>query len=918
LEEPDFRTEWHARVAATRLSFECDTILSNFSMSPSRCDRPCRQQAASVTFDDSFTLVCHDPESQVCSVFHASHGQVQSCIDSFHNKLDKEADPLSPQGQAVLISLVSDSQDATSMMQHASQVHNKPHSHNEPGVPTWYPLPDRGNLPADDDANEEESFEVESDGADDPERPNEEDPDDSDPSEDPIQPPSDTNNRQSALMYHLDDHPIHAMLYWTEFERLMQEISLHYQVAREELLDSYELTVRPLDIPEGTAPLIVHLVNDFPHGANFALALVDVEVHGNTDEVHFHTMPVSARRVIPVPTYLTREAFLRITNTFEFCRLEHNRCLVELNHQRWHAQQQAPTRIANGDYFKLIVPPPEKCATPTQAMLNDSRHMTTEEFWGEYYVPTSPAQESEESSNNVSPSLIDSEDIKREFGPNRTEDDDLSQLHLSSDVNSLMQQHPSASSSSSDAPQTSSLADQVENIVNESCLLAIDTANIRTCPLWLRALSATFGATMTIENDDEGPVAYFDTWFADCRTVSVTEVSRDLRLDSQQNLWQHDIQHLWRDKITPGVPVYIKWVFPTPQRRPLSRSSGHLIVFQFPETQLVPFLLTIQFQALDVQGSTHVCVVEDRRVSPAQIVDRVNMARVCRGRRCTVHRGTFDMGRRVTWATPLNAGEGVLLVIPPYGARAHDDILSFPGSVEIVQTAPPQEEAFVISMRLEDHQPFIRELHNVWSRHATRGPAGMENLLEITTWYLDAQYVPYNDASRPALLGDDFFAWEQQFYELWADLADASLDFDFAFVNPVPADSPLSSVHVLLMQNFQDDTIGSVVTSFDNGARLSAPFSAAVCLPRTRNRQNIVRAIGRPTMHSAVLTTWFGSLEIHDATSFEATHGQNFNVIIYRPFLPQWESDSRRGRESGHVANKSTCLAESSSLRCMH
>ena len=116
------------------------------------------------------------------------------------------------------------------------------------------------------------------------------------------------------------------------------------------------------------------------------------------------------------------------------------------------------------------------------------------------------------------------------------------------------------------------------------------------------------------------------------------------------------------------------------------------------------------------------------------------------------------MGRRVTWATPLNAGEGIQLFVPPYGARAHDDILSFPGSVEIVQTAPPQEEAFVISMRLEDHRPFIRELHNVWSRHATRGPAGMENLLEITTWYLDAQYVPYNDASRPALLGDDFFA----------------------------------------------------------------------------------------------------------------------------------------------------------------
>ena len=91
------------------------------------------------------------------------------------------------------------------------------------------------------------------------------------------------------------------------------------------------------------------------------------------------------------------------------------------------------------------------------------------------------------------------------------------------------------------------------------------------------------------------------------------------------------------------------------------------------------------------------------------------------------------------------------------------------------------------------------------------------------------------------------------------------------------------------MQNFHEDSIGSIVTSFDNSARQGAPFSAAACLPRTLNRQDIVRVVGRPTMHGAVITTWHGSFEIRDSTVFEAMHGHNFNVLIYRPFQPQWD-----------------------------
>ena len=146
--------------------------------------------------------------------------------------------------------------------------------------------------------------------------------------------------------------------------------------------------------------------------------------------------------------------------------------------------------------------------------------------------------------------------------------------------------------------------------------------------------------TGCIEHDDEGPVAYFDTWYADCRTPSVTEASRPIRLDSHRNLWHRDLQRLWRDKIQRGSPVHISWVMPTPTPSPMSRTAGHLIVHQFPDTAFVPVLVSIHFRALHNVGISHALAVTPRQPDPFALVTQLNMERTCRGRKCTMHRGT--------------------------------------------------------------------------------------------------------------------------------------------------------------------------------------------------------------------------------------------------------------------------------------
>ena len=102
-----------------------------------------------------------------------------------------------------------------------------------------------------------------------------------------------------------------------------------------------------------------------------------------------------------------------------------------------------------------------------------------------------------------------------------------------------------------------------------------------------------------VERDDEGPVAYLTTWFADCRSEFTSEESRPIRLDRRARMWARDIQHVWRDRIQFGVPVHFAWVFPRPANPPAVFTIGHLIVYQYPNEVFVPVLLSFQFSCLE-------------------------------------------------------------------------------------------------------------------------------------------------------------------------------------------------------------------------------------------------------------------------------------------------------------------------------
>eukprot|EP00435_Cladocopium_sp_Y103_P052366 s2000_g16.t1 len=216
-------------------------------------------------------------------------------------------------------------------------------------------------------------------------------------------------------------------------------------------------------------------------------------------------------------------------------------------------------------------------------------------------------------------------------------------------------------------------------------------------------------------------------------------------------------------------------------------------------------------------------------------------------------------------------------------------------------SVPPASEMRTFSMHIEDHTRFIQHLHTIWMRQATVGPAAIERMLHVMTWYLDGQYVRYNDAKRPGTLGEDFTEWEEQLRAVWADLEDSSLDTIFVFVQPTPACSALEQIHILLVQqpDFEPYECGAVITTYDTSVNQGRPSSAAAFVPNRATRTSVIRAARRdrvcldPSV-GASCQAWFEGTEIQDTAFFPAHSGINFRLHIHHPVLVDWDGNYER------------------------
>jgi hypothetical protein len=201
-----------------------------------------------------------------------------------------------------------------------------------------------------------------------------------------IHSPSSEENRQDVLLFHLDEHPVHALINWNSYEDMMLEIAHHFALDKSDLIDAYEVVIQPPDIGHETVPTIVHVQDDVRPDSGDRLVLLSIEYHAHRMEANFRLGPSVVRKVLPISRNAHRNEVLARANIDRYCRAESGRCLVFINSRRWPDYDLDRKTISHGDYIRIAVPPSDRFSCPTTEISDmTQRGLTDQQIYDEMF-----------------------------------------------------------------------------------------------------------------------------------------------------------------------------------------------------------------------------------------------------------------------------------------------------------------------------------------------------------------------------------------------------------------------------------------------------------------------------------------------------------------------------------------------------
>ena len=106
-------------------------------------------------------------------------------------------------------------------------------------------------------------------------------------------------------------------------------------------------------------------------------------------------------------------------------------------------------------------------------------------------------------------------------------------------------------------------------------LTVMDATFLLNSPEWIVELTRTFDASVAVEQEDEGEVAYLQTWLLNGQHWLRCSEPRTARIHSDVTAWQHHIMEICAGHLDRSLPTEFFWVKP----RPLS--SHFVFVYQF-------------------------------------------------------------------------------------------------------------------------------------------------------------------------------------------------------------------------------------------------------------------------------------------------------------------------------------------------
>jgi len=191
---------------------------------------------------------------------------------------------------------------------------------------------------------------------------------------------------------------------------------------------------------------------------------------------------------------------------------------------------------------------------------------------------------------------------------------------------------------------------------------------------------------------------------------------------------------------------------------------------------------------------------------------------------------------------------------------------------------------------------WVQDLVPIWQQQASPGPAGVEMLARVETWFTDHLRMQNCFQSRIVILAADFTTWHQDLVRAWSEVVIPQFEVEIHLVYPTPVDAASGVIAQLILVQRPDQFQRSVIVTI-----------ADTALQRGMPRSRAVVATDRVSLHSVLLMTdllyqcppehlqhrchlWFEGQEITGSQFHRARHGDAFLLHVLREEdLPAFE-----------------------------
>lgn len=681
---------------------------------------------------------------------------------------------------------------------------------------------------------------------------------------------SEPEDWRQTVIFSLDGRSISMQLPWHDQTEMYRLAANEFGIDSLDIIRLHLVLHRPLDyIQVDLHGLLLQRNHEFRPTPFERLILLDLELHVDND-----VQPSPFRRYVRwVPCVTDRTAFFHFLGLERVLEDHRDISYMWRNNIVVPRRDAAPMNLHDGDYVKIFVGDvdmQEQCISESDAAIQDE---------------AATSNDSGDASSLFQRSISQFQQVIHDFGQQ------VKTIEAKTDPN-----HQDPTGPITERPAR---------------LLPLPRTPFQRGfhPEDHRRLQRLFDENSFIECEEEGRVAYIETWHIHHQQQRHCRTSRSMKLFDNPDQWIEEILALWDLDEAQENDIIVHVVQPTPPCTRFQCVLAHIIVEQAPQPDLNVGIISIE--ASDAGGTSieHEAHSLPDWMGRNMVLRKAELEVFCQTRICTVSLGALPFGLVDIEEVPRAVC--LTIHIRPVLLYNHEndftDLMQRPGTRWHKPPSPQDGQdlsssparcdgtAFVFNPNAPAFNPAVptignlpenvQDLYQAWLRNAFswEGESASGNVI---TWFVDQHNLALHHCQAPRVvrLYDNVQQWETQLRQVWRDIALPGAPILLHVVDPHP--SNLDEAHVLIIQNSLDQFSTSLVTGYDSAVNQPGPvFQLAMTTPEILHYDQLLMSLGLGGRclfpgSPAICALHYGNYEIRQGVPFPARDGHGLTIRI--------------------------------------